>query len=141
MQIRVKEEIAIQRKKERALPGKGAQGERALKMDVWVGAWELAKGKRIASRSIPVKRQVPHPHPQSQDRVQAGFPTRYISEDGVIKYTLEVSKKGDKDSSKISCLGLGNNAINDTGTTGGGGDLLRESTLGTCRSSGGFYEA
>lgn len=53
MQIQVKEEIAIQRKKERHLPGKGAQGVRALlKMDMWVGDWELAKGREFQAETF-----------------------------------------------------------------------------------------
>lgn len=73
-----------------------------------------------------MRRQGSTPQPAiTEDRVQADFTRIYISQDGLTECTLEVSKKkGDKDSSKISCLRLGNNAINDTGTTAEAGDLL-----------------
>lgn len=120
MQIEVKEEIAIQRTKERHLPGKGAQGGRAL-LKMWHvgGGLGASQNEENSKQKHSCKETGPTPPPAVTQRKECRLtsPEDTSQKMGVIKRRLEVSKKGGKDPSKISCLGLGNNAINDTWTT------------------------
>lgn len=97
-----------------------------LRCAFWAEERGLARSMRILRRSINVKIEPYVTTSIDRRKIQADLTRVHISEKGVIKCTLEVSQKGDKDGSRMSCLGHKKNAINDIRTIGREADLGRK---------------